>query len=198
MTKNEACEFEKTLIRELKTNNYNYGYNITSGGEGCPGLTGEKNPNYGKRWTDEQRKKMSDRLKFNPIIHTEETKKKISENSKRLWENEEYRNKQSGKNAPCYGRIGEKHPLYGKTGEQSAVSKKVICIDTLEVYVSATAASNHKNVNHSKLCMCCRGERKSCGKDENGNLLHWMFYNDYLQKNNLTDEEACESLIFLY
>lgn len=34
LTKNEACKFEKTLIKILKSNINIYGYNLTSGGEG--------------------------------------------------------------------------------------------------------------------------------------------------------------------
>lgn len=197
LTKAEACSFEKKLIKELNSNDYNYGYNITDGGEGCSGLVGEKNPNYGKKWTEEQRQKMQERLKEHPIYHTETSKKKIGNAVKMRWENLEYRESMSGVNAPCYGRTGEKHPMYGVTGKDNPLSKKVVCLNTNEVYVSATEASKIRNVNLSKLCMCCRGDRKSCGKDESGNPLHWIYYTDYLKVNNLTDEEACKSLIFI-
>ena len=113
------------------------------------------------------------------------------------WKDEEYRKQMTGKNAPCYGRIGELHPLYGKTGKQSACSKKVVCMNTMKVYVSALAASKTNNINHSKLCMCCRGERKSGGKDKNGTPLRWEYYEDYLKEYNLTDEEVRKSLIFI-
>lgn len=63
LTKEEACKMEKTLIRELNSNNRDYGYNICSGGEGATGLYGEKNPNYGLHRTDKQRKRMSEAAK---------------------------------------------------------------------------------------------------------------------------------------
>lgn len=231
LTKDESCEMEISLIRELKSNDYNYGYNITSGGEGRLGLTGEKNPNYGKRWNEEQRQRRRDYLREHPIIHTEESKKKISEASKKRWNDPEYRVKtseankkkwvdedcrkiaserakkqwqnltyresMSGVNAPCYGRTGEKHPMFGLTGGQCPQSKKVVCLTTNTIYPSAKDASKYTGANYSKLCMCCRGERKSSGKDKNGNPLKWKYYKDYLQENNLTDEEARNSLFFV-
>lgn len=197
LTKDEACDLEKVLIKELNSNDPIYGYNFSSGGEGATGLFGEKNPNFGNHWTNEQKKKMSDYKKEHPSVESKEGKQKKSEFMKNKWEDENYRNQNSGKNAPCYGRIGVLHPLYGKTGSDSACSKKVICLDTNKIYISATDACKSAGLNHSKLCMCCRGERKSCGKDENGNPLHWMYYNDYLKENNLTDEEARKSLFFI-
>ena len=197
MTKDEACDLEVALIRELNSADYHCGYNITIGGEGATGLYGEKNPNYGKYWTEEQKKQMSEYKKLHPSITSEMGKKSKSDFMKNKWNNEEYRKSMVGENAPCYGRRGEKHPLYGMTGEQSACSKKVICLNTNEVFVSATKASKTKAINYSKLCMCCRGERKSCGKDINGNPLRWMFYSDYLKGNNLTDEETRKSLFFI-
>lgn len=69
LTENEAKNFEKILIKELKSNNKMYGYNLTAGGDGTVGIShyGEDNPFYGKH-------------------HSDETKKIVSEASKRSWE----------------------------------------------------------------------------------------------------------------
>lgn len=60
----EADALEKYFIKKYNTMNSNIGYNIVSGGQihipkELIGLYGEKNPNYGNRWTDEQKLKMS-------------------------------------------------------------------------------------------------------------------------------------------
>lgn len=189
---------EIVLIRKLKSNNYQYGYNISSGGEsGASGLFREKNSNYKKFWTAEQRQKMSEYKKLHPTIISENVKKQKSDFMKNRWNNTEYRNSMTGENAPCYGRTGEKHPMYGKHGKDNPNSKAVICLNNNTVYHSATEAHNYLGVNHSKLCMCCRGERNSCGIDEFGNPLRWKYYKEYLKENNLTEEEALSSLIFI-
>ena len=95
------CEIEKLnelemfYIKRLKSKIPN-GYNITDGGEGQHGVqwseekkelyriknTGKRNPNFGKKWNDEQRKRASEYMKKRiekegPIyIHTQEIAKK--------------------------------------------------------------------------------------------------------------------------
>ena len=197
LTKDESCEMEKTLIKKLMSNDYHYGYNICSGGEGATGLLGKKNPNYGNSWSIEQRNKMSEYKKNHPVTISENGKKRKSDFMKNKWMDKEYRDSLSGINAPCYGRTKEKHPMFGKNGKDNPNSKQVICLNDKKVYQSATDAHIKTNTNLSKLCMCCRGERKSCGKDEYGNPLYWQYYKNYLKENNLTDEEAQKSLFFI-
>ncbi len=88
-SKNELDEMEYHYIKQY--NSFNNGYNITMGGEGTLGrivsqLTrkliskankgkyeGKNNPNYGNKWTDEQKERMSkQRLgKNNPMFGKE-------------------------------------------------------------------------------------------------------------------------------
>ena len=151
LTKEEAENFEIVLIDKLQTRNPKYGYNVTVGGEGTKG----------KKYSKEECARKS-------------------ETAKEIWRQPGYREGHSGKNSSAYGRTGEKHPLYGKRGKDCVASKQVICLNTLKIYDSAGEASKETGVNHSKICMCCRGERKSCGKDEQGNKLVWMYYEDYI------------------
>ena len=171
LTKKEACDIEIKLISALESNNYNYGYNLCSGGEGATGLFGEKNPNYGHKWSNEKRKRMSDYMKKHPVIVSEQGKINKSLYMKNKWKDITYRESNNGKNAPCYGRTGTLHPMYGKHDKDNPNSKPVICLDTKYVYSSATNAHIITGINHSKLCMCCRGERKSCGTDNNNNPI---------------------------
>lgn len=173
LTKEEAENFEITLIDKLHTRDKKYGYNVSSGGEGVHGLCGEKHPYYGKPMPEEIRQKISMSKRLNPKKCTDEELKRMSETSKEIWAREGYREKMSGKNASAYGKCGADNPT----------SKKVICLNTGEVYDSAKIASEERLCSHSKLCACCRGERKSCGKDEYGNKLAWMYYEDYINSS---------------
>lgn len=65
LSENDAKKSEIYLIDKFKTNNPNFGYNITSGGEGSLGISrfGSDNPMYQKHHSDETRKKMSNAKK---------------------------------------------------------------------------------------------------------------------------------------
>lgn len=64
-----AKQMEKTLIKFYKSNNKEYGYNLTEGGDGSKGY----------KMTEEQRKELSQKIKGRKLPHTEEWNKKISE-----------------------------------------------------------------------------------------------------------------------
>lgn len=53
-------------------------------------------------------------------------------------------------------------------------SKRVICVETGEVFESTRDANRKTGLNHASICQCCNGKQKTCGK------LHWKYYNDYL------------------
>ncbi len=127
-------------------------------------LKGDKNPNFGKTLSNETKSKLS-------ILNTgktlsDETKKKMSESRK-----------------------GKKHYLYGKhltdeiknkisatlKDESNPHNKKVICIETGEVFNSIRNASKKYSFQESHIAKCCRGKRKTTGG------FHWMFYEDYLK-----------------
>ncbi len=57
--------------------------------------------------------------------------------------------------------------------------KRVICLNTLEIYTDGRAAAGAYNVEHSYLIKCCHGFVSSAGKDKNGNGLTWMFLDEY-------------------
>lgn len=71
----EACNFERILIKCFHSNNHEFGYNVDNGGQttGTHSIytknkcrqakLGCRNPNYGKKMSDEQKKKISQSLK---------------------------------------------------------------------------------------------------------------------------------------
>lgn len=74
--------------------------------------------------------------------------------------------------------------------------KSVLCITTGYVFDSISNAQKYYNAS-SHISDCCTGKRKFCGKLSDGTPLQWMYYEDYLEQNNITDEEAKQSLFFV-
>jgi len=56
-----------------------------------------------------------------------------------------------------------------------AQSKPVKCLNNGKVYESASEAAREIGVCGSLVMRCCRGERKSAGKDKDNNPLHWVY-----------------------
>lgn len=96
LTKVDACDREIELIRLHQSNNRDFGYNISTGGEfgsaGCKPSEetrrkisdcqkGEKAFWYGKRFSDDHRRKMSEANRGTHV--SEEAKKLLSENHRK-------------------------------------------------------------------------------------------------------------------
>lgn len=95
------------------------GYNLTIGGEGTP--------EYSRPQTLEEREKRKQSNKQFYIDHPEALQK-ISERTKKLWENEEYRkkvtesNKRFAQEHPDLNK-GQNNPMYGKHHTEEALTK---------------------------------------------------------------------------
>lgn len=130
----------------------------------CPHLFGEKNGMYGKH-------------------HTEEELKAISEHSKKLWEDEEYRRFQSerisGDKNYFYGKHfnGELNAMYGKhhTEETKAKISKankgnhtiggcmaIRCIETNEVFISMSEAARKYGAYASAIKLAVDNPKRTC------------------------------------
>jgi hypothetical protein len=76
--------------------------------------------------------------------------------------------------------------LYYKDYVNGKLSEKiedgrVICLTTGKLFNTIKEASDFYNCDKSVLAKCCKGIRKSCGKDEKGNPLIWIYYRNYLE-----------------
>ena len=61
-----------------------------------------------------------------------------------------------------------------KTGE-GPLSRKIICINTGEIYNSSRHASKETGIDNSNITKCCRGKQNSAGKLPTGEKLKWMY-----------------------
>lgn len=89
LSKEEACQKEIELIAYYKSNQHDYGYNLSSGGESHEGCraTAElreklSQSHKGKRYSEETRRKMSESRKGKHWKCSSEAKRKMSESRK--------------------------------------------------------------------------------------------------------------------
>lgn len=167
LTEQEAKKMETQLISDYQTQNPKLGYNITSGGDGVSGWhptketrrkigeaqrgkCGEKNSNYGHKWTAEKRSDASKRMKN----ISDERKKKLSDAAKK--------------------RTGNKNPFYGKTHTDATKERIAQCrrkpvkmfdknMLFIREYPSMLEASKDTGINKSGISNCCRGVTQSSG-----------------------------------
>ena len=138
--------------------------------------TGDKNPFYGKRHTNETKKQIS--IKNSNKQRTEKTCQKLSDARIKLWQNEEYRTKMTkqlqGENNPHYGK---KHCDEAKNsiGEKNGIP--VVQLDKNDNFIdefrSAKMAENKTKINRTSISRCCRCQQQTAGG------FKWMYKEDY-------------------
>lgn len=155
LTAEEAGEKEQKYISQYQTTDKKYGYNIKVGGEVGYHLTeehkekisranaGENNGMFGHRYTDEERKKMSESSVWRGRKHTAETRKKISEYLKAHPE--------------TFTHWGKEHPLAKAIMQYDKDGNFVARYDT------AVEASQKTGVARSGICCCAKGKAKTAG-----------------------------------
>lgn len=92
-----------------------------------------------------------------------------------------------GKNNPMFGRIGVLNPFYGKKHTEDTRkkisecakknfkhagnprAKKIICIETNEIFDCITLAAGKYGINRGHINNCCTGKRRTCGG------YHWCY-----------------------
>lgn len=53
--------------------------------------------------------------------------------------------------------------------------RDVYCIETETEYDGTRIAERETGIPANRICACCNGKRKSAGKDNNGQPLHWVY-----------------------
>lgn len=102
--------------------------------------------------------------------HSETTKQLISQKNKGKIRDEEFKK-----------RLSEVHKGKPKSEEfcqnlSDIHSIAVICIETKEIYKSATFAGKELGIDNSTISKCCRGDNNEAGG------FHWMFANEYSEE----------------
>ena len=132
LSSSEAKQMEKDLISQYKSNQREFGYNLTNGGDGSEGykhseetkqkmrdhhprLRGKDHPLYGKPLSEEHKQKLREARK-NQVI-SEETRRKIGDGNRGKFVREESK------------LYGEKNYSFGRFGGLSAVAKPVLQLD---------------------------------------------------------------------
>lgn len=142
------------------------------------GKHGYDNPNYGRRHSEEEKKKMSESLKGkmagcnNPMYgihrygenapmygkcHSEESRRKISDKAK-----ERYKDKTKN---PNYGN----HKLAGANNPRA---RKVVRLLDLKIYDCVTCAAEDNGISHATMCYRCK---KNKG---------FMYYDEWIVEQN--------------
>lgn len=170
LTEDEAKWLEIELIREFDTTNQDKGYNQSLGGEGASGcvrsekqrkehskrMTGENNPMYGKSPRDNMTEE--EKAEYN---------RKIKENHADF----------SGKNHPMYGKHHTEETrkkLSNYFRENHAKSKKVICLETGDVFNSIRQTAEWLGVKHHS------GVRYAIKNNRKYKNYTFMYYEDWL------------------
>jgi len=192
----EYCDYKLLDEREIywihyyNTTDREYGYNSKEGGQ-----------NGGSVYTEESCKKMSESHK--KLLEDPAEREKLSQYSKRVWANEDYRKSRSGENHHMYGKklpeewrrkISEsgkgKHcertPAQIRALEivhqnykpKNKILTPVRCIELNKIYDNPTVAANEFGVYTSCITRVCNGKRQTFAG------YHWEYFENNNGENN--------------
>ena len=206
VSKECACNYEKQLILLFRTQDRDYGYNISSGGDdGCVGRIvsketrtrlsdahkGKKCPNKGKSFSDEHKQNLCTAFEHSPN-RRDEWRNKLSESHKGRIASEETKCRISdghkGHQVSEETRVKISNARRGKAMSKESAEKMgkahrkeaFVCIETGVVYDCAYTIEVELGIKNVKRACVRDSGRKTAGG------LHWRF---------ATDEEVllCES-----
>lgn len=163
LTKEEACEIEKSLIKKYKTQNRKFGYNILEGGQAAElpievrekmskAMMGNKN-GFGHPCSKEKKKKISDSQKGRKF--SEEHKRKLSEAAKQ-------------RHVPC------SQDKRKKLSQNYPKQKRVYCVETDTIYRSVQECARQLHLHATNVSKVCKGIHQMTGG------YHLKYYDDMI------------------
>lgn len=150
LTEERAKQLEIKLIAEYKSNQRKFGFNISSGGESAAGIK-----------MSARQKELIRKRNLGKSV-SKETRKKLSEASKRVWQNPDHialmRELNLGKNNPQYGKIrtDEEKIIRGA----KSVIQKTLDGEIIAEFISLHDAENKTGVHRDCITRCCKGISK--------------------------------------
>ena len=173
LTKEEAEQKEIILIKEYKSNDKNYGYNIEHGGQtGAIGIKRSKETlikmrkaNLGKTVSQETKNKISNTLKGRIFTDEHRRKKSLAQTGEK--------NHMYGKKIPKETR--EKMSRSQPKGAEHKLSRKVVQIsletnEPIKTWDSMGDIRRELGIKHCTISDCCRGKQKTSGG------YKWRYY----------------------
>lgn len=173
LTKEEACQKEIELIAFYKSNQREYGYNVSSGGE----LS-----SFGFRHTEEAKQRIRKALTGRRASEelraklSEAHKGKVSPNKGKKFSaqyrealSKAHKGKPSSRKGAVLSAEQKKKIGIANSGRPSTQRKKIKCIETGAIYSSIHEAAEKNKLDYRNLSATCRGVQKSCGG------YHWGY-----------------------
>ena len=154
-------------------NSYLNGYNLTEGGDSFNNIEKwrQENPQLAK----ESAQRGCQIMKHILTLHPEKEEQR-KENSKKGMQKYFQEHEQEWREKSYQIYLKHKEQVDKQFEEfHKQQSKKVLCINTNIIYPSASEASRQTKISQGNISACCRGERKSAGKDKNGKKLIWKY-----------------------
>ena len=177
ISQEDAYMLEKELILKYRSNEREYGYNKSFGGESTvkglhwsvsrESVERRAEKIRGRKLTEEHRKKLSDSHKGKisykrDLPMPEETRIKIS-NSLKKWNAEH--------ESPAKGKT-RKRAQWEIEKVSRGHYKPVVCLETGIIYESITHAAKSNKIDSSSLSKVCKGLRETAGG------YHWRYQKD--------------------
>lgn len=194
LSKKDAGQYERQLIREYNSDNPASGYNLMYGrlingrhstasikkmSESMKGkYTGPNHPLWGTTVSEETKEKIrmaqkGENSPFWRVPRTEEVKKKISL-------------AHMGKSYSAKTKRKMSEAKKGKyDGGKNPAASPTININTGKVFDCIKEAATFFGIHVTNISGCCRGERKYAGRHpDTGEEMLWMYYEDYIKNQN--------------
>jgi len=165
LSREQAVDMERFYIYFYNSNNREYGYNGTFGGDGTSGFKHTEDAkrkigiaSHNRKRSLETRAKISkSHLGMKGTKWNENQYKTHRESAKKQWQNPEYK-------AIMLEKL--------KKANMNKIPKnklKVKCIETQEIFNSVTEAATFYKIQACHISGCCKGTRATCGKK------HWEY-----------------------